>query len=121
MKNQSSPNHPSNTKKKLGGLVSLAVGLAFGYYFVYLKVQAMQQHLPEIRYSGKPLIFIPFMLVFGLYYLLFTPAGSGAWKELTPKEKPVFIAALIITLVGVVGLFVWFNSQLTQHGYEGLF
>ena len=110
----------SKTPKILAGIFLILLGLVLGYFFVYAKVQEMKLQ-QDITYHMKLMILVPFCIVFGLYYIAFTPEGAGSWKELTQKQKPWFVAALVISALATVGLAYWFNSQLTAYGYEGIF
>jgi hypothetical protein len=111
----------SNVTKKLGGVALIVLGLALAYYFIYLKIVAMQAHEQDIRYSIKFMIIVPFMTVLGFYYALFTPSGSGAWKEMPAKEKPIFVSTIITALFTIVAVLFWFNHQLIANGYESIF
>ncbi|NJD06378.1 MAG: hypothetical protein FIA97_07750 [Methylococcaceae bacterium] len=104
-------------KKILAGLGLIAIGLVFGYFFIYLKVVDMQNHVPELRYSLKVMILVPLCFVFGLYYVLFQPSGTGKWADLEPREKPAFIVALISFAIATGLLYYWFDSQLKLYGY----
>lgn len=104
-------------KKLLAGLGLILMGLAFGYYFVYLKVVDMQNHVPELRYSLKAMILVPMCFVFGLYYAIFQPSGTGKWDDLEPREKPVFVVALISFALAAGLLYYWFDTQLKLYGY----
>ena len=96
------------------------LGLVLAYFFVYAKVQEMKLQ-QDITYHMKLMILVPFCIVFGLYYIAFTPEGAGSWKELTQRQKPWFVVALVISALATVGLAYWFNSQLKTYGYEGIF
>ncbi len=110
----------SKTRKRILGLFLIAIGLGFGYFFIYRNIEAMQHH-EEFSYYLKAMVLVPFAIVFGLYYVVFTPSGSGAWKDLTPGEKPPFVAALVLSALATVGMFYWFNAQLVAYGYESIF
>lgn len=108
-------------RTRLMGLALIMMGLSLWYIFIHLKISALEQHQPEVRYSLKALVLVPFSLTFGAYYFLIPPSGSGAWKYLSISEKPIFIATMIASLAGMVVLFSWLNGRLAYFGYAGIF
>lgn len=110
----------SKTRKILIGVFFILLGAAFAYFFIYKPLQSIQRQ-EEVKYYLKAMVLVPFSIVFGLYYIIFTPSGSGAWKELSSKEKPAFIAALVLSVLATAGLVYWFSSQLQAGGYTPIF
>lgn len=110
---------PSKTKKVLVGCFLVVLGIVLCYFFIYQKIQEMKLQ-QDITYSVKGMLLVPVCIVFGLYYILFTPSGSGALKDLSAKEKPYFWGAMAVFLLASAGLFYWFSLQLKAYGYQGL-
>jgi lipoprotein signal peptidase len=108
----------SKTKIRLVGLAVFLMGTALGYYFVYLKWLAIRALEPTVNYHLKIMFLVPFSIVLGLYYLLFAPSNGGAWKQLSSKERPILLIALVIAIVLSALLFIWFKSQLSKYGYQ---
>ncbi len=108
---------PKNKIRLIGAAIFL-VGAVVGYYFIYLKWLAIKALVPEVNYSIKSIIFVPMCIVFGLYYLLFTPSNNGAWKNLEGREKKIAVIVFIITVISSAALFIWFKSELSKYGYE---
>jgi hypothetical protein len=108
---------PKNKIRLIGAAIFL-VGAVVGYYFIYLKWLAIKVLAPEVNYSIKAIIFVPMCIVFGLYYLLFTPSNNGAWKHLNSKEKRAIVIAFIITVIFSALLLIWFKSELSKYGYQ---
>ena len=116
----SAQKNPSRTRSVLIGSFLILLGLVLGYFFIYRKVEQMKLQA-DITYSMKGMLLVSFSIVFGIFYLIFTPAGAGAWKDLTAKEKPFFIGALVLSALVFAGLAYWFNTQLIAYGYNPLF
>ncbi|MEO5684230.1 MAG: hypothetical protein ABIQ88_16435 [Chitinophagaceae bacterium] len=104
----------------IGGCFLILLGLGFGYFFIYRKLEEMKLQ-QDFTYSMKGMMIVPLCIVFGFYYIIFKPAGAGAWKDLTKREKPFFIAALLLSLLSFAGLAYWFSHQLTANGYAPIF
>ncbi|MEO6315893.1 MAG: hypothetical protein ABIO53_13165 [Chitinophagaceae bacterium] len=111
------PKAPRNTRKILIGYGMVLLGFVLGYFFFYRKIEEMKMH-ETFSYSMKGLLLVPLCIVFGVYYIIFTPAGAGAWKDLTPREKPYFIGALVLVALITGVLAYWFQTQLTAYGYQ---
>ncbi len=110
----------SKTRKRMLGVLFILIGLVLGYFFIYLKIADMEQQ-KEITYSVKAMVLVPFSMVFGLYYILFTPSGSGAWKDLTVKERPIFIITLVLAAASTFFTVYVFSRQLSLYGYNPIF
>ena len=119
MENQtSSIENTSRIKTRLLGLAMLLGGLAWGYFYIYLKVVDMQAGVENLSYSAKAMLLAPLAAVGGLYYFLFLPAGLGGWADLQAKEKPMFVVMIVAMVVAMVGVYFWFSGQLSLYGYS---
>ncbi|MGB4812092.1 MAG: hypothetical protein WBP13_06380 [Methylophilaceae bacterium] len=105
-------------KKFLMGAGLTVMGLAMGYYFVYLKVLDILNHAEQVNYSYKAMLISPLCIVFGLYYMLCRPSGANAWKEMESKDKPFFVITMILAFGSFGGLWYWFELLLKQNGYS---
>jgi hypothetical protein len=61
----------ANILHRIGGLVCLAVAAGFGWFFIWQPLQQAQAHAPQVEYSIKAFVLVPFAAVFGLFFLLF--------------------------------------------------
>lgn len=105
-----------NILYRLGGLICLAVAAAFGWFFIWLPLQAAQAHAPEVDYSIKAFVLVPFAAVFGLFFLLF---GDSVPYRNVEKQTPTGAGWLLFLVAGLasgVG-FWWFNSRFEALGY----
>jgi hypothetical protein len=106
----------ANILHRIGGLVCLVIAAGFGWFFIWQPLQQAQAHAPEVEYSIKAFVFVPFAAVFGLFFLLF--------GDSVPYRNPArqnFTAAgwiLVIVAAAVSGLaFWWFKTQFDALGY----
>jgi hypothetical protein len=102
---------------RIGGLICLLVAAGFGWFFIWHPLQQAQAHSPEVEYSIKAFVLVPFAAVFGVFFLLF--GDSVPYRN---AEKQNFTAAgWILFLVAMVasGLaFWWFKTQFAALGYS---
>lgn len=109
----------SPVKKKLMlGASLIIMGLAMGYFFVYLKVVDILNHAEQVNYSYKAMFIVPFSLVFGIYYMLCRPSGANAWKDMESKDKPFFVITMILAFGSFFCLWYWFEQLLKQNGFS---
>ncbi len=97
-------------------LFMMIIGLVFGYYFIYQKIEAMKAGL-EIEYSYKVIALSPISLSMGLYFLFFRINNDGHFKDLQPKDKKIFVGAMVFISISVIATIVWFNIQMKKYGY----
>lgn len=106
----------TNLLYRLGGLICLAAAAAFGWFFIWLPLQQAQAHAPEVEYSIKAFVFVPFAAVFGLFFLLL--GDSVPYRNV---EKQNFTAAgwilMLIALAASGAGFWWFKMQFDALGY----
>lgn len=101
---------------RLGGLVCLFAALAFGWFFIWEPLEAARLHAPEVEYSTKAFIFVPFAVVFGLFFLIF---GDSVPYRNVEKQSPTAAGWLLfLVAAGASGVaFWWFNAQFEALGY----
>ncbi len=101
-------------KYRLGGLVCLIAGVAFGWWGIWLPYQDALAHAPEVKYSLKIFFLVPALLVFGLFFLI-----GGARFQYRNADKKNFTAigwVLMAATVVLSGLGFWW----LQHVFAGL-
>jgi hypothetical protein len=96
--------------------VCLAAAAAFGWFFIWLPLQAAQAHQHEVQYSIKAFVFVPFAAVFGLFFLIF--GGSVPYRNVE-KQTPTMAGLLLFLVAAAAGGlgFWWFQAQFTALGY----
>lgn len=101
---------------RLGGLLCLAVAAAFGWFFIWQPLQEAQAHAPEVEYSIKAFVLVPFAAVFGVFFLLF---GDAVAYRNVEKQTPTAAGWLLFLVAGAAsGLaFWWFKAQFEALGY----
>lgn len=101
---------------RLGGLLCLAIAAGFGWFFIWLPLEAARAAAPEVEYSIKAFVLVPFAAVFGLFFLIF---GDGV--PYRNAEKQNFTAAgwaLVLVAALVSGAaFWWVKAQFDALGY----
>jgi len=101
---------------RIGGLICLLVAAGFGWFFIWQPLQQAQAHLPEVEYSIKAFVLVPFAAVFGVFFLIF--GDSVPYRNV---EKQNFTAPgwiLFFVAMAVSGLaFWWFKTQFSALGY----
>lgn len=106
----------ANILHRLGGLVCLAIAAGFGWFFILQPLQQAQAHAPEVEYSIKAFVLVPFAAVFGLFFLLV--GDSVPYRNV---EKQNFTAAgwlVVLVAAAASGLgFWWFQAQFDALGY----
>lgn len=106
----------ANILYRLGGLLCLAIAAGFGWFFIWLPLQAARAAEPEVEYSIKAFVLVPFAAVFGLFFLIF--GDSVPYRN---AEKQNFTAAgwaLVLVAAVVSGAaFWWFKAQFDALGY----
>ncbi len=94
----------------------LTIGLIFGYFFIYQKVEDMKLG-KEISYSYEAIALSPLSISMGLYFMLFRIKNNGHFKDLPLKDKKIFIGAAVFMIISVIATIVWFNMQMTKYSY----
>lgn len=101
---------------RLGGLVCLVAALAFGWFFIWQPLEAARMHAPEVDYSVKAFVLVPFAAVFGLFFLIF---GDGVPYRNVEKQTPTPAGWLLFLAAAAAGgvAFWWFDAQFGALGY----
>ena len=103
-------------KLRLGGLVFIAVGVAVGWFFLWLPLQEAQSGAPEVSYELKAFILVPLCIIFGVGFVV---AGerlqyrNAQHSNLTVVGWVLFILGMAL---GAAGYF-WFQQQFAALGY----
>lgn len=111
MNTQPTPNRPI-----LMGVISLAIGIGFIYYFIWRVLEAMANK-QEITYSYKGVGIGPFFVVFGLYLLIVRPPSLKP-NEMSPRQRIVYWVVVGASFVISVAIFMWFKHRATELGYD---
>ena len=101
---------------RLGGLLCLAVALGFGWFFIWEPFQAARAGAPEVEFSTKAFVLVPFAAVFGLFFVIF---GDSVPYRNVEKQTPTaagWILFLIAAAAGGLG-FWWFDREFARLGY----
>jgi hypothetical protein len=106
----------TNILYRIGGLFSLAVAAGFGWFFILQPLHQAQAHAPQVEYSIKAFVLVPFAAVFGLFFVLF--GDSVAYRNVE-KQTPTaagWVLLLLAIVAGGLG-FWWFLAQFDALGY----
>lgn len=106
----------ANILFRLGGLLCLAMAAGFGWFFIWLPLQAAQAHAPEVDYSIKAFVLVPFAAVFGLFFLL---VGDSVAYRHVEQQKPTAAGWLLFLVAAAASGagFWWFNAKFDELGY----
>lgn len=102
---------------RIGGVVCLVLAAAFGWFFIWQPLEQARAHAPEVEYSIKAFVFVPFAAVFGLFFLIF---GDSVEYRNIEKQTPTaagWILFLVAAAAGGLG-FWWFQAQFDALGYR---
>ncbi|MET3897540.1 uncharacterized membrane protein YidH (DUF202 family) [Devosia sp. UYZn731] len=103
-------------KLRLGGLASIAIGVAVAWFFLWLPLQEAQSGAQEVSYQLKAFILVPLCIIFGVGFLV---AGerlqyrNAQHSNLTVVGWVLFILGMAL---GAAGYF-WFQQQFSALGY----
>lgn len=106
----------SSMLARLGGLLCLAIAAGFGWFFIWEPLQAAQAGAPEVHYSTKAFVLVPFAAVFGLFFVIF---GDSVPYRHVEKQSPTaagWVLFLVAAVIGGLG-FWWFDAQFDALGY----
>lgn len=92
-------------------LFLIIIGPIFGYFFIYQKIEVMKAGL-EIEYTHKAIALLSTSLSMGLYFLFLRINNDVDFKNLSIKEKKIFIGAMVFMTISVIATIVWFNTQI---------
>jgi hypothetical protein len=104
------------SSEKVVGVCMVLGSVALGYLAIALPLQEASQHEDEISISRKGVVFVPALLVIGLF-LIFT--GDKPGQPLGRKGKPSLLGWIVCIGVAVFGilLYEWLKSRLQAYGY----
>jgi len=108
---------PSPNRSILYGLLSLAGGLGFIWYFILRPLEAMAQKQDNLSYSAKGVGIGPFLVVFGLYLLIMRPASVKP-GEMLPKQRVIYWVMVGLSFALAIGTFLWFKNRVGELGYS---
>src|SRR4051794_20839388 len=109
----------SGAKARLIGLLILAVGVGFCWFFGYLKLQQAEAHAANVEYNPKIFLLGPMLLVTGL--VLFVGGRSVAGAMFAPprtRQQHMIVWPMFAVAIAAGGLaWWWFNAKLHALGY----
>ena len=106
----------SSMMARLGGLLCLAIAAGFGWFFIWEPLQAAQAQAPEVEYSTKAFVLVPFAVVFGVFFVIF---GDSVPYRHVEKQSPTAAGWALLLVAAVVGGlgFWWFDAKFDELGY----
>jgi hypothetical protein len=104
-------------KSILYGVLSLAGGIAFIWYFIWRILEAMAQKQDNLRISMKGVGIGPFLVVFGLYLLIFRPPNLKP-NEMSPRQRIIYWVMAGLSLGSGILTFLWFKQRTVELGYS---
>jgi hypothetical protein len=105
-----------NIMARLGGLVCIALAAGCAWFFIWLPLEAARAHSPEVQFSTKAFVLVPFAAVFGLFFMIF---GDSVEYRNAEKQFPTaagWVLFLLAMVAGGLG-FWWFDAQFEALGY----
>ena len=101
---------------RIGGLVCLAIAGGAGWWGFWRPLQDAVVHDPEVHFSPKLFVLVPFAAVYGLFFLLFgdsVPYRNVAKQNFTAAGWLLLLIAAAASGAG----FLCFYGQLAEIGY----
>jgi hypothetical protein len=104
--------------KRVGGLVTMVVGVVLGKFFIFDVLQAAKEGLAEINIYRTGIVASILCIILGELYIIFSDKVEDIFKFDANNLK--FKNVLIILLLGGIGLagYVWINMKLSALGYK---
>lgn len=106
---------------RMSGLLLIATGLGFAYFFAYLPLSAAKAHDPSISIHTKWVMVAPAFVIIGA---LFAISGERATDVITRKEGEQYklrIAGWVLVIISVgvgYGVYEWITASLARYGYR---
>ena len=109
----------SGTKARLLGLLILAIGAAFCWFFACVPLQQAQAHAANIEYNPKIFLLGPLLLFTGLVLLVGNRSVAGAMASPPRTRQQHMIVWPLFALGIAVGGFAWwwYDAKLQALGY----
>ena len=104
---------------RLIGIGAILVGLAFGWFFIWLPLEAARAHAPTVEYSIKSFLVVPLVITAGLALLIGGDRVLAAFSG-PPKGREEVTISIVVFAIGVIasGLgWWWFDGQMITLGY----
>lgn len=100
---------------RIGGLLCLALAAVFGWFFIWQPLEAIRTHAPEVEYSVKAFVLVPFAAVFGVFFLIF---GDSVPYRNVEKQTPTAAGWVLFVLAALAGGagFWWLDAQFKAQG-----
>ena len=104
--------------KRVGGLVTMAVGAVLGKIFIVDVLQAAKVGQAEVNVYRTGIVVSIICLLLGLLYIIFGDKVENILKFDANNLK--FQNVLILLMLAGVGLagYVWVNMELSTMGYK---
>ena len=101
---------------RFGGLLCLAVASGFGWFFIWEPLQAARAGVPEVEFSTKAFVLVPFAAVFGLFFVI---CGDAVPYRHVEKQAPTAAGWILFLIAAVAGgLGFWrFDREFDRLGY----
>lgn len=110
----------ANTKARLIGVGTLALGLGMGWFFGVSPLQAMRDGAAHVEYSLKIFVLAPMLLVAGMFLI----GGGGAVLQAFSgppqgRQQHLIVWSMLALAVLAGGLaFWWFQAETRSLGYR---
>ena len=104
--------------KRVGGLVTMIVGVVLGKIFIFNVLQAAKEGRAEINIFRTGIVASILCIIFGGLYIIFSDKVEDIFKFDANNLK--FQNVLVILVLGGIGLagYVWINIKLSALGYQ---
>ncbi|MGD9157461.1 MAG: hypothetical protein PVG39_03560 [Desulfobacteraceae bacterium] len=104
--------------KRVGGLVTMIVGVVLGKIFIYDVLQAAKEGRAEINIYRTGIVASILCIILGGLYIIFSDKVEYIIKF--DENNLKFQNVLIIFVLGGTGLagYVWINIKLSALGYK---